>query len=634
MMIFANGSQRYIFLLLTLFPCFIHQVSSLLEDNGLKGNFAERAALLQDRKLTSSYQKGNVARDEKTEAPLAVYGFKYEVEGIDDPKTVADLFLLENMSLLRIENSSNIRDHRTRMTRAGTVVRYKQICNGVDVFESEIAITVNKKNIAKFVAGSFRSNMQCPNVIPKFGKDESISAAIIENGIPQRDLEFIEANLIIYTDDEESYLTWQVIACGIKERYESNEYMYDAMTGDLLRTKSLLMDKKGSGKIIKYKKPSKFSGHTNMISEDPRNLRGSSVHSKDVFSSKLEKRIVFQNMDQNNESVTRKDGTALVFDPNPLATARAKYSDPGFEDNCDFSSTELKKQLKEVTLHDLLYEKGMYFLNGKYAQYQDFDLPLVLEIPSLGLDFDTESKSSKSDFSSDRRHGRFEATSAFYFIEKYLRYMDEELDIKIEPWLYDGGIRFDPRGALKLDNSYYDPPTQRLAFGEGGVDDAEDSDVVIHELGHFIHDALTSGSFSTVQGLSEGFSDFVANSYVRSTGLWTPDDEEYYWVFQWDGHNEFWDGRITNYGAKFPKGLQDNLHMDGQIFSSCCMKVWDLLGAKVCDELIFTGMSFTVSSSNQNIAVIAIMNAAEELGIPEEDLEAIRSIYRDCGYVA
>ena len=41
-----------------------------------------------------------------------------------------------------------------------------------------------------------------------------------------------------------------------------------------------------------------------------------------------------------------------------------------------------------------------------------------------------------------------------------------------------------PHGFNGADNSSYSPGTGRLQFGEGGVDDAEDSDVVHHELGH------------------------------------------------------------------------------------------------------------------------------------------------------
>jgi len=80
---------------------------------------------------------------------------------------------------------------------------------------------------------------------------------------------------------------------------------------------------------------------------------------------------------------------------------------------------------------------------------------------------------------------------------------------------------------------------------------------------------------------------------MRSRGIWTPNDEEYYWVFPWDGHNEFWSGRVTNYNKKYPDGLVGSIHKDGQIFSSCNMRVWDILGRETSDKVIFTGLSST-----------------------------------------
>ena len=53
------------------------------------------------------------------------------------------------------------------------------------------------------------------------------------------------------------------------------------------------------------------------------------------------------------------------------------------------------------------------------------------------------------------------------------------------------------------DNSHYVVVTQELAFGEGGVDDGEDPDVIVHELAHGIHDWLTSGAISMAEGLAE-----------------------------------------------------------------------------------------------------------------------------------
>lgn len=66
----------------------------------------------------------------------------------------------------------------------------------------------------------------------------------------------------------------------------------------------------------------------------------------------------------------------------------------------------------------------------------------------------------------------------------------------------DGGVRYDPSGEYD-DNSYYNTANGELTFGIGGVDDGEDADVIIHELGHGIHDWSCGGDYSTAEGLSE-----------------------------------------------------------------------------------------------------------------------------------
>ena len=90
------------------------------------------------------------------------------------------------------------------------------------------------------------------------------------------------------------------------------------------------------------------------------------------------------------------------------------------------------------------------------------------------------------------------------------------------------------QGAFKQDNSYYDMLHQRLSFGQGGVDDGEDADVIIHELSHGLHQWLTRDGVSQREGIAEGFGDYVAVSYSRTRNKWKYTDPQYNWVFGWD----------------------------------------------------------------------------------------------------
>src|SRR5262249_28097644 len=152
--------------------------------------------------------------------------------------------------------------------------------------------------------------------------------------------------------------------------------------------------------------------------------------------------------------------------------------------------------------------------------------------------------------------------------------------------------------------------TGSLSFGEGGVDDAEDSDVIIHELGHGVHDWITGGGLSQVNGLSEGLGDYNAASYSRSLGQWASGDPPFQWTFNWDGHNPFWPGRITNSTLHYPEGLDGEVHDDGVIWVTSLMHIWDDIGQQRADKAVWEGIAMTNGSSSQDDAAHAVLQAA------------------------
>ena len=135
-----------------------------------------------------------------------------------------------------------------------------------------------------------------------------------------------------------------------------------------------------------------------------------------------------------------------------------------------------------------------------------------------------------------------------------------------------GGVQFDLHAMSGQDNSYHSDGD--LHFGEGGVDDAQDADVVIHELGHGLHDWLTNGNLSQVQGLSEGVGDYVVGGRLAAATSpiqWTPADAPAFLAFNWDGHNPYRPGRVTNWnvGRVYPRDVASQEgHTAGQYWSS------------------------------------------------------------------
>ena len=124
-----------------------------------------------------------------------------------------------------------------------------------------------------------------------------------------------------------------------------------------------------------------------------------------------------------------------------------------------------------------------------------------------------------SAFNFTREEDGFEAVNTYYHVDHVMKYLNETLGVGVFPALNSGEVIFDPHGLSGADNSHYISSTELIAFGEGGVDDAEDADVIIHELGHGLHD-WAAGCISQSNGLSEGIGDYVAAEYSQTLGQW------------------------------------------------------------------------------------------------------------------
>ncbi len=313
-----------------------------------------------------------------------------------------------------------------------------------------------------------------------------------------------------------------------------------------------------------------------------------------------------------------------VFDPDPLSSSGTVYGQP-ITDNEDANYLEINAQVQLRELGELRKERSFYWLSSPWAELVDF------EAPQLGL-----FGQPGSDFIFNRNEDGFEAVNVFWHVQQSMQYINETLGLELMPYQYEGGVRFDPHGLDGDDNSFYSPASGQLAFGEGCVDDAEDADVVWHELGHGLHDWVTFGGLSNyIDGLSEGFGDYWAQSYSRSLGQWQPDSEQYQWVFDWDGHNECWGGRVTNYALPWPAGITPfpAIHTGGQIWSTCLMKIYDQIGREKTDLMVLEGLAMTHTLSTQNDAANAAYQAAIDMGYDSGELDVIQSEFAACGYL-
>ena len=315
----------------------------------------------------------------------------------------------------------------------------------------------------------------------------------------------------------------------------------------------------------------------------------------------------------------------FVFHPDPLSPSRSTYGAEGLTDNSDRDSAQLA-QAQVPAVFPVTTDNGQYRLAGPYAVCTDFEAPHDSACP--------DGRTPMLYF--NRTHPSFEAVNAYYHLTNYLDYVTRKLGIRATPYQYAGGVQFDPHGLSGEDNSHYIPGNGRIAFGQGGVDDAEDADVIIHELGHGLHDWLTHGRLSNVEGLSEGLGDYLAAGYSRDMNQWQPGDAQYHWVMNWDGHNEYWRGRATNWhlGRTYPTDVwRTSIHDAGQYWASCNLVARDAIGGVAMDRAVLKGIAMTHAFSNQRAAAQAVVSAAVAMRYPQAHIDAIVHAYNTtCTY--
>ena len=513
-----------------------------------------------------------------TGVPLALYRVSHQVRP-GSPEQMARQFLAEAGAQFGLQKAdlSDLRFRTSRTGRATTTARFDQTYKGIPVYGADLAITLNRQSQVVFVMNSYKPRVALDDVTPVVAA-ETARAATLRHLRVEGALNHDKSDLVVYHAKGASRLAHRIALEPSVSPLGYWEALVDAKTGALFR----VQDKSC------YRHPQEAAAHT------------------------------------PDGTV---NGTGTVFNLDPLSSSGgATYGTGGLVDGADADTPQLTAQLISVTLPGIDVNGANHTLIGPWAEVVDF------EAPFKGL-----FTQASSAFNFTRNPDAFEAANTYYHIDTLMRYLNNTvpnggLGLNIRPFAYPGGVQFDPSGFNGADNSHYLGGSQRLAFGEGGVDDAEDADVVIHELGHGLHDWVTGGSLSQVNGLSEGTGDYIAQSYSRSFNLVPSADEHFNWVFNWDGHNPFWGGRVTNYGATYPGGLVGQVHTDGQIWATVNMRIWNQLGRTKTDTVFWEGLGMTNSGTNQDDAAQAMMQAAHDLGYSLADQTIMLNEFTTTGY--
>lgn len=302
---------------------------------------------------------------------------------------------------------------------------------------------------------------------------------------------------------------------------------------------------------------------------------------------------------------TITEGTGLVFDPDPLTSAGVAYGGE-YTDQDDADIPALNNERVEVPLTVTQGSDGLYRLESQYVQ--------ISGSSSVGgVSSEVPAEANPHAFKYTRANQLFEAVMAYYHIDKSQRYL-VSLGFGFNPDF--PAIRVNPHGLGSLDNSKYLPSLYALAFGDGGIDDAEDAEVILHEYAHAILDMNAPGLTSGGEGaaLHEGWADYWAVSYTR--GLIESGEvpqQDWRKVFSWDG-NETWDGRRLEHQGIYPRDVKCAIgpcrevdwYPDGVFWATSIMEVYDILGKTVTDHLHVYAQRYLIPS-------VTFMDAAEAL---------------------
>lgn len=199
---------------------------------------------------------------------------------------------------------------------------------------------------------------------------------------------------------------------------------------------------------------------------------------------------------------------AKVFDPNPVT----KLNNPELQDGNNAASAVPDSAYSIVDLPGLAPSGP---LAGPNVQIVDTEPP------------HPERADASQPLMFDRGQPQFEEVNAYYHIDRAQRYL-QSLGYTGTQRIASYSIPVDAHGASGTDNSYFisgfTPGQGELVFGDGGTDDAEDSDIMLHEFGHAIEEWIAPGVFggapsSQSRALGEGFGDYWSFSSTYAASL-------------------------------------------------------------------------------------------------------------------
>ncbi|MCS6803909.1 MAG: M36 family metallopeptidase [Acidobacteriota bacterium] len=263
------------------------------------------------------------------------------------------------------------------------------------------------------------------------------------------------------------------------------------------------------------------------------------------------------------------NGTGRVFITNAVVATGIDT----LTDQNDSAAAVPAHAYSTVTLFNL---DGSGFLNGPYVN-TSITSPRV--------------QRTNHDFTDlDRSTGGFSEVEVYWAIDDAQRYI-QSFGITSA---CNYSIPADAHGT-SADNSFYSPNgngTGEVEFGTGGVDDAEDAEIVWHEYGHAMLDNQVTNMNQNFDGMGEGWSDYwgatmPARHPSANHAKYDPAVGEWDAVSYNPGSPPYL--RRVDTDARYPDDRSPSPHVTGMIWSGACWDIHQALGQLVADEIFIEG---------------------------------------------
>lgn len=461
-------------------------------------------------------------------------------------------------------------------------VLFQQTYRGVPVLNRRVKVNLDRRGQPTMVVSGYAPEVHTlPTLNVRPTLTEQVAQAVVANDVWQVPVEMSGGERVVVIEADQLRLAWRIIVWPGGEGREW-EALVDAHTGAVIRLQDM-------------------------------GTHAAHARHQESLPFVVQPRLTTQTWDVEASGQV-VDGSGLVFDPGPLTTAGVAYGDP-YIDNNDADTPALNAQLIEVPLLDITQgTDGLYRLQGPFVN-------ITSNIPGAAA-YVPPAEADPNGFRYTRADDFFEAVVAYYHIDQSQRYL-QTLDIGHDT--QNGPISVNPHGHGTIDNSVYNPSSNSIVFGTGGVDDAEDGFVVWHEYGHGLLEGSAPGLRATREGKAfhEGWADYWAASYVRhlveSRQVASTD-----WVngFRWDsGDGTIWPGRSFDYVGTYPEATscddvpatRCDMWDDGRLWATAMMEVYSQLGKTITDRLNLASHRYLTAPVTFRDGAEAVLQADADL---------------------